>query len=270
MKNFRDEYKNMMDRMQVPDLDAEQILRSERQKKIVQMRRRRKFVAIGSAACLFLLCSAGVAAMAGYSKSIIRTDENGFQMTDMASMQRFSAEGSDTGAGAEGALDAAAPEANVAEGAVTAGTEAETVVEEYKENATKEMEKAHMPLALPPFELLGSETTKEEYLTTGDSYLYARLQNGERLVTMNQFYYGNTEGHASAISFSGGICNERIFTAENGFDWTVVDSIEEEGFKEIHAAISVGDYELVVNFSGYTEEEAFLILDAMDLSIYLK
>ena len=43
---------------------------------------------------------------------------------------------------------------------------------------------------------------------------------------------------------------------------------EEDSPNGIHAAISVGDYELIVDFYGYSEKEAFEVLDHLDLSVY--
>ena len=54
------------------------------------------------------------------------------------------------------------------------------------------------------------------------------------------------------------------------YEYILVDSKEEAQSDEvvIHAAISVGYYELYADFYGYEESEVMQILESMDLSVY--
>lgn len=289
MKNFRDEYRKAMDCLKVPVVTPEQILDEGRQKKILKMKRRRQFIAIGSAACLFLLCSVGVAGAAGYAKSMIKANDCGFQTSGMSTAQIPPELEIQTEECGEEGFDSAATDNNV-EGTSGYSTEdkqrqyEETAdgaqaavcdVEKLEENAYTsfdEYRKAEdMPLAIPPLDLLGEEIISQEYFVTGGNFLLVRLEAESCCVIISQSYYGDMKSHASSTVYAGGVCNERTYITESGFDWLVVDSVCEAGEpSRIHAAVSVGDYELIVDFSGYAEEEAFSILNAMDLTIYLE
>lgn len=265
MKNFRDEYKKAVDCLEVPVVTPEQILDEGRQKKIIKMNRRRQFIAIGSAACLFLLCSVGVAGAAGYARSIIKANDSGFQTADMVTVQLAQGVKTQTEECAEeDFVSAAAYDDSVEMNGYSAEENVYTSFDEFRKAEDT-------PLAIPPFDLFGEEITSQEYFVTGGTLLYARLETENTCFMMNQSYYGDTQGHSSSTVYGGGVCNERTYTTERGFDWLVVDSVCEAGEPyRIHAAISVGDYELIVDFSGYTEQEAFQILNEMDLTIYLE
>ena len=121
---------------------------------------------------------------------------------------------------------------------------------------------------MPDLSLLGGEITYQQYSVFG-MWVFARIHAGEKLFMMHQTDYRDTNGHAAAVSYSGAVCNERKYSTGQGYIYTVIDSVEEEEeMPRIHAAISVNDYELIVDFIGYTEDEAYQILEHMDLGIY--
>lgn len=274
MKNFKDEYKKTLDGLNLPDLTPEQILLRAQQKKVTRIKRQKRLMVIATAACLFLLCSVGVGAAAGYARSLIRTTEYGFQTEDFLSAQADTAKDTAVGTQAE-AKRGAAEDTAVTDEAECKEKEEACIVEEMPETEYDSYEAfsaaEDIPFAKPPVNLLCGKITEESYSVAGESFLFATIEAGEKSVRIDQSYFGDTQGHASSTVYSGGVCNERIYTASNGFDWTVIDSVcEQRKPDEIHAAISVGDYEVIVNFSGYSQEEAFDILDGMDLKIYLE
>ncbi len=136
-------------------------------------------------------------------------------------------------------------------------------LEEFKEAE-------QIPIALPETDLLGEQVISEYYVVLGDHYLKARIETEGRFFMLDQVYFGNTDGHVSSTVYPEGVCNERSYTTIKGYTYTIIDSVCEQGeCPDIHAAISIGDYELIANFTGYTQEEAYVILDNIDLSVYL-
>lgn len=295
MKSFREAYKREVERIPVPVITMEQIVDEKRRKRIITYRKHRRMMAVASASCVFLLCTAGAVATARQDRSVIEADEYGFRTADAetAQLNRGIAEAdeerslvmADAGDYADGAVWAYSREASeekeqqsaaMAGGADTAAAEeAVEEAEEPEEAAEREYfsygaftEKEQMPFAMPELSLLG-EIASEHYTILGDTFLLGRVESDKGLFMVNQTYYGNTLGHASDIAYPEGVCNEREYVTSQGFIWLVVDSEkEEEDILRIHAAISAGDYELIVNFDGYTEEEAYSILEAMDLTRY--
>lgn len=115
-------------------------------------------------------------------------------------------------------------------------------------------------------ESLPGELKGEEYILTGNSFLLVRLETEESVLLLHQSYYGDISEHAAEAAYRDGVVNERIYTTSEGFAYKLVDS--QDG-QEIHAAIAVGNYELILDFFGYTEREACEVLESMDLSVYL-
>ena len=69
------------------------------------------------------------------------------------------------------------------------------------------------------------------------------------------------------------VCFEIFFWFLQYFHVTAditVDSVraEEEETLRIHGAATAGTYEIFIDFSGYTEEEARQVMDSIDLSLY--
>lgn len=294
MKNFKEAYKKAADSIRIPDITAEAVMKEEHRKKIAAFRRRRQFTAVASAACIFLLCTAGVAAAAGYARSIITVDENGFKTADIrtaAERGTGAAEAAyDTALMAEGTeqtiteseADNAALVAEEAEKTIAESVEdmaqlsvqeeaviEEETVEQEEYTSLQAFEAAEdKPVALPK-EAGSGKTVAESYTVCGDM-LFVRIETEKGIIMMDQMYYGETNGHASSTVYPGGVCNERSYTTGQGFTYKVIDSVHTEGRPaDIHAAVSVGDYELIVNFIGYMEEEAFAVLEELDLTVYL-
>ncbi len=287
MNNFGDAYKKAVEKIKVPVVTANQIADEVCRKRIAAYRIRRQFAAAVAAASVFIVCSLGVAAAAGYAKSVIRATEYGFETSDEetallnngwkdAGCPEIEEETDLDFLSARGADSAENDTGNLCESQKQAESEKQESTEEIEleeqmfDSRDDFLEAGLMPAALPKEELISGEDFSEEYIVCGDFLLLVRVEAKDSLFMMNQTYYGDTSGHASSVVYPEGVCNEREYITGQGYVYKVVDSVCEEGeVCRIHAAISIGDYELIIDFSGYSEEEAFRILDSMDLNIYL-
>ncbi len=116
---------------------------------------------------------------------------------------------------------------------------------------------------------IGVDVEYADITVCGD-WVMARYDAEGKVLWLERTDYGNTQGHASSKVFPGGVCNERSHTTPQGYTYTLIDSVRESGEEtlQIHAAVSVGNYEAFIDFMGYTEEEAKEIMDSIDLSVY--
>lgn len=120
-----------------------------------------------------------------------------------------------------------------------------------------------------PDRYLFEEITRERYYVVGDDYLMVDIESGDKTFYMDQSYFGNSSGHATSTVYGEKLTNKRNYVTKDGYLYVVADTPgEEDSPNGIHAAISVGDYELIVDFYGYSEKEAFEVLDHLDLSVY--
>ena len=268
MKNFKESYKEAVDSIQVPLITAKDVMKDDCQRKKRIYRRHRKLMFVATAASLFILLTAGAAAAKGYARSVIKTDEYGFKTADAKTAYLSEQENiPDTEGYSEeeysgGAQGSGCGEVEQLETKIMPQTEYRSL-DEFREAQ-------QTPIALPDTNLLGETIISEHYYVVGERLLKARIEIAGRLFMLDQMYFGDTHGHASSTMYPEGVCNERSYTTIQGYTYTVIDSVCEEGKSpDIHAAISIGDYELIANFTGYTQEEAYEILDSMDLTVYL-
>ena len=298
MKSFKQRYRETLDTIQTPQFNPEKMERADRRYHRALMRQRLTIAA--SAAVLFLVCTAGVQAAKHYGKSFIFADENGFYTADEKTALNWrETEGIDTANAQDEGADATAfcgdlPGKAAGEAAGESAGEAareSAKVEDYSDTLEKDIpefslangeeleskeyhsladvQKAGFIIALPDFSLLGDRISREDYYTLDDSYVMVMIETDGRNFYMDQSYYGNSEAHSSNIVYSDGLCNKRNYVSKDGYLFIIADSVAEDGsVTQIHAAISVGDYELIIDMSGYGEEEVFAILDSMDLAVY--
>lgn len=273
MKSFKKEYCEMMDSLHTPQFDSGKMERADKRYRHLQTRHRLTIAA--SAAVLFLLCTVGVQAAKNYGKSFIFADENGFftadektaleqrngETTEAAAMYEYISEQEsatdDTGQTLEGT--------DIPEFTDCKGEELDSM--EYM--SYEQVKAAGFTIALPDFSLFGRSIERQDYYTLDDSYVMVMIEAGDRKFYMDQSYYGNSEGHSSSTVYADGLCNQRNYISADGYLYLIADSCpDKEEERGIHAAISVGDYELIMDMYGYSEEEAYAILDSMDLSVY--
>lgn len=149
---------------------------------------------------------------------------------------------------------------------ITDGADMEIDTVQY--NSRKDLLAAGITCSLPDRYLFG-EITRERYYVVSDDYLMVNIESGDKTFYMDQSYFGNSSGHATSTVYGEKLTNKRNYVTKDGYLYVVADTPgAEDSPNGIHAAISVGDYELIVDFYGYSEKEAFEILDHLDLSVY--
>jgi len=117
-----------------------------------------------------------------------------------------------------------------------------------------------------PLISVGAESVS---FTVCGGWAMARYDTGGKVVWVERTDYAGTSGHASSKVFPEGVCNERQYTTKQGYTYTLVDSVKEEGEQlQIHGAVTVGSYEAYIDFMGYTEEEAVQVIESINLSEY--
>lgn len=145
---------------------------------------------------------------------------------------------------------------------------------------------------------------ESEHVWADEMMVSVRLQLGEKSIIIDRMDYSKSQGHASSSVYAGGVENERSYTTAQGFSYILVDSQsqkisdqedklqeaqpqeemvqskmplleekqtaakEESALPDIHAAVTVGAYEIYVDFSGFEAAEAEQILESMDLTVY--
>lgn len=149
---------------------------------------------------------------------------------------------------------------------ITDGEGMEIATVQY--NSRQDLLASGITCSLPDRYLFG-EITRERYYVVGDEYLMVDIESGDKTFYMDQSYFGNSSGHATSTVYGEKLTNKRNYVTKDGYLYVVADTPgEEDSPNGIHAAISVGDYELIVDFYGYSEKEAFKVLDHLDLSVY--
>lgn len=133
----------------------------------------------------------------------------------------------------------------------------------------EELEKDEDILFPQPSISIGQKIDAMDITVCGD-WAMVRYDVDGKVLWLERTDYADTQGHAASKVFPGGVCNERSYTDAAGYTYTLVDSVKgkEEEPLQIHAAVSVGSYEVFMDFIGYGEEEARKIIDSVNLSLY--
>lgn len=272
MENFEEAYKEIMDCIPVPDICIEEMPEESRIKRAWTYRRKRYMTAAALAGGIFVIYTLGGVAAAGYARSLVRGNENSVQTMDMntaliqeeSAMLQVPAETygeigrayteedyeETAGSGIEGRL--AEPEASVAY--------SDGVAVEALENSVEQK----MQSALPE-EGLEEAWKQADYILEEDGSWLVRLETEEKVLLLHQYHDSDISDLAFAKTDLDGGCNERNYTTGQGFVYKLADSPDGE---EIYAAITVGDYELILEFYGYMETEVCEVLESMDLTVY--
>ena len=214
--------------------------------------------------------SAGAAAQAG---AALQADSAGAAAQAGAALQADSAgaaaqAGAALQAKAVGTADQAAASGIAEDQAAAAEVKTEEIpVKNY--TSLEEFEKDEDIIFPQPSTGIGEKIERTEITVCGD-WAMIRYDADGKVLWMERTDYAETEGHVSSKVFPNGVCNERSYTTPQGYTYTLVDSVKEkEGDSlQIHAAVTVGSYEAFIDFMGYTQKEAELIMDNVDLSLY--
>ena len=307
MKSFKKEYRQAMDAIQTPQLDPEKMKKAEKRYKKAVIRQW-VTVAASAAVLFVLCSAGSQAAKNysksfifadenGFRTADEQTaldqvassyDEDAMMETmseDVEDMPMLTALEGDEGAVYDEGADAQAKLADESDSGnfyeecqhqaaeydgddpeITDGEGMEITTVQY--NSRKDLLASGITCSLPD-RYLFEEITRERYYVVGDDYLMVDIESGDKTFYMDQSYFGNSSGHATSTVYGEKLTNKRNYVTKDGYLYVVADTPgEEDSPNGIHAAISVGDYELIVDFYGYSEKEAFEVLDHLDLSVY--
>lgn len=266
MNNFKKEYQEVVNTIRVPDITADTVLNDVRHQKSQKRSLGRQIMAVATAACMLVVLGTGTVTAVNYTRSIITVNDFGFDTADEKTALLNS--GEDSGViyeETELTLKQIAEMENMVDGVI----ECDDRKKEYSSLEEFRVAEPNLKAALPSYNLLGKNIAEQYYSLISDDWLMVRVCADDKLFMIDQRDYKGTDGHVSSTVYSSGVCNKRNYTTTQGFTYQVVDSVREEGEPlRIHAAISVNEIELIVDFDNYTEKEAYQILDDMDLSVY--
>lgn len=307
MKSFKKEYRQAMDAIQTPQLDPEKMKKAEKRYKKAVIRQWIT-VAASAAVLFVLCSAGSQAAknysksfifadengfrtadeQTALDQAASSYDEDAMMETmteDVEDMPMLTALEGDEGAVYDEGADAQAKLADESDSGnfyeecqqqaaeydgddpeITDGEGMEITTVQY--NSRQDLLASGITCSLPDRYLFG-EITRERYYVVGDDYLMVDIESGDKTFYMDQSYFGNSSGHATSTVYGEKLTNKRNYVTKDGYLYVVADTPGEgDSPNGIHAAISVGDYELIVDFYGYSEKEAFEVLDHLDLSVY--
>ena len=259
MRSFKEEYQREMDLVGTFRLDVKQVSNEIHHHKLKSRRRRRIMVSVASAA-VFLLVG-GVATAMNYGGGLIRVKDNGFTIT---SDNAETAGSNDT--------NQMSMRARERSGAADQPEECSICEIEAMEYMTLQDFQAESGIIVPvpDLQLVGGDTA-EQYIHVLDDQVYIRIQDGgERYFTILQIDHRNDTAYAAASSYPGEAANERNYTTAQGYTYKVIDIVDGDEIVNIECAVSLYGRDLLAGFYGYTQEEAYVVLEAMDLGIYIK
>lgn len=263
MNDFREAYKNALNDVADINISANSVMDEIRHKKIQTRRKRQQAVTVISFA--LILCVSGITTVkaAGYFNSIIKVSKDGFKSGDAVTMAQAETDEETT-------EEVPAYEVDESTGTTEAVVMGSIVNTEY--DSVEAMLQAYPDLIIVYPDDQYTEGASTNAIMAGNMvYIRYQFEDGSFFM-IERTDYGDSLGHAATTVFPGGVCNERTYTTDKEFSYTIIDSVKEDENEplQIHAAISVGNYEVYVNYYGYEEEEAYKILDDMDLSPYLQ
>ena len=276
MNDFKTTYRDAVSGIETVHIDVDSVLDEARRKRLRAHRSRQKLITMAVMGGILCICTFGTVQAADYIKTVIKVNAYGFESADMVTISR--SEKGVAGQGEEGI----APAGGLAEEEAAALEETKKMADdelviEALEDTTQEYDSVEAfrkenpaLFVLPDLEGLGYGVDSEKIWVNGN-FISAQLSGKDKYIFFDRMDYSDAkEGHASSTVYAGGVYNERKFTTESGYEYILVDSKEEAQSDEvvIHAAISVGYYELYADFYGYEESEVMQILESMDLSVY--
>ena len=268
--NFKEVYKDAAREIVQPNIDAHSVLDEVRRRRV---RKRQMIQKAATVASMLLVIGIGgitTTKAAGYLGSVIRVGEHGFVSGDVYTM-------TDTVPGFEENDDDSAmstvaeakimPEEGIPDAPVHMNIE-DVPMQQFDSVEAFLAECQEIVIALPDLEV--SEDGFESVQVVGESVFVRYQVSEEKSVDIHRHDYSDSQGHTASVAFPGEICNERSYTTEQGFVYTLIDEVRlsEEEPMRIHGAISVECYEVYVNFYGFAEAEVTSILEGIDLGIY--
>lgn len=300
MNDFRSAYQQAVQDMNLSGMkelhiDASSCMDEKRHRRRVMKRVQRATTTAFSAMCVVFICGFGTVKAAEYIENVIKVNDWGFESADVVTMARNEADSGLLGdnvsvvveeeiAAEQAESEEAQPQLASAEPAEAAGmpqtVEAEVVEAEIEEaeveeipvknyTSWEEFEKNEDIIFSRPSVSIGENIVATDITVCGE-WAMVRYDVDGKVLWMERTDYADTQGHASSKVFPGGVCNEREYKTAQGYTYTLIDSVKEkeEEQLQIHAAITVGTYEVYADFIGYTEDEAEQIIESIDLKVY--
>ncbi len=268
MRSFREEYQREMDRVGTFHLDVSRVSDEIHHHKLQNARRRRMLVSTASAAAVFLLLG-GVATAMNYGSGFIQVRNNGFSITG----EKWRV--TESGMGPEGVEDAGEPLALAREMPEQAPEEAGTECIAYEmelmeyDSLDALLEDGTVIVPVPDIQLLGEGVSEQNIHLMGNQLYISLWDTQERFFSIMQMDHRESQAYASSSAYAGEAANERNFTTSQGYTYKVIDIIDGSDVNNIECAISLYGRDLLVGFRGYTQEEAYDVLQSMDLGVYM-
>lgn len=257
MRSFREEYQREMEQAGTFRLDVRQVSDEIHHHKMKSARRRRMLVSAVSAAAIFLLVG-GVATAMNYGGGLIQVRDNGFSIVSQP------AGGEDAGQTPMIARGRSVQEPEELE------TECIVCDVDFKEydSLAAFREENQIAVPMPDMQLLGGDAA-EQYIHMLENQVYIRIQDTqERFFSIVQIDHRDDQAYASSSAYAGEAANERNYTTGQGYTYKVIDIMDGGEVSSIECAISLYGRDLLVGFRGYTQEEAYEVLQTMDLGVY--
>lgn len=293
MNDFESIYKSAMQDVKEYHIDVTLCMDEHRHKNRIFRQVYRKTATVFSVVCVVLICGLGSVTAADYIQNIIKVNSQGFESADTATMNSNKGVSGtyviDEAVGQEVAVpEAAVPETAMSEAAVPEAAVPEAAAPEmalagqmsvdsaqadeipvHTYASWEEFEK-NEDIIFPQPSISIGETIASTEVTVSGSWAMVRYDVDGKVFWMERTDYGDTNGHVSSKVFPGGVGNERAYMAPMGYEYTLVDSVkvEETEQLQIHAATTVGSYEVYMDFMGFIEEDVMKIIDSVDISQY--
>lgn len=263
MRSFREEYQREMNQAGTYRLDAKQVSDEIHHHKMKSARRRRMMISAASAAAVFLLVG-GVATAMNYGGGFIQVRRNGFSITSHPAVD-----------GKNAMIKEDAAQTPMLTGECPDQTEEmepqciayEMEIREYDSLAAFQ-EESGVTVPLPDMQLVGGDETEQYIHTLGNQVYLCILDEQERNFSVMQVDHREHQAYASSSAYAGEAVNERNYTTAQGYTYKVIDIVDGSDVNSIECAISLYGRDLLVGFRGYTQEEAYGVLQTIDLSVY--
>lgn len=300
MRKFQEEYRRAAD-MELPEFHMDiKTVRDELHHRRMRVWQRRRMAVKGcAAAAVFLLLGAGTAAAGNYVSAVIRMRSDGYVVSSPEhekSVLQADAGAAEEDGGAwsaaaktevgvlnaptEGEDGAVALEARSLEGiekeegiAVLDDSVEEIPIEEAEyENLSEFLQEASAASKIPNLSTLQGEIKNGRVFVMEDGMtIFVRVTENERSFYLRQSDFRNTEGFSTATVYGGENANERNLINAQGLDYTVFDTVDEDGRVETtHAVIMVEGRELSMDFSGFEPEIIESVLKELSLELYFR
>lgn len=272
MHKFQEEYLQAVER-ELPEfhMDSETV-RSELHHRRMRVQQSRRIVVKGcTAAAVFVLLGAGTVAAKSYMTTMIEMRENGYVISDSGREKEILlADDRAEKEVAGGAKDEAGAEEGIA---VLDDFAEEIPIEEAEyESLSEFLQKSVTASKIPDLSLLQSELGNGRVsVMEDDMTIFVHVTGEGRSFCLRQSDYRSAEGFSAATAYGGENANERNLTSAQGLNYTVFDTVDENGAVEMtHAVIIAEGRELSMDFSGFEPEVIEAVLTELNLELYFQ